>query len=254
MAENGFVTISIDDGHITDMRTAEMLQKYGLDATFYIPAKNSERPVMPEDRIKTLSRDFEIGAHTVNHLRLPPLSDQEARSELQDGKKWLEDLTGKPVPSFCYPGGKFNSKILDMVKEAGYLGARTCMFNLTEFPNDPFLWGVSTHASNHSLNIQLRHALLEKNFSGAWNFLTKFKASSDWLAHFMLSVEHVAQHGGIAHLYLHSWEIDQNRDWERLEQAFSGVAKDRKLKRVTNGELFLMRTQRNGKSHVPSYN
>ena len=60
-----FVTISIDDGHVTDLRTAELLTKYGLQATFYICARNPERPVMELAQIRELAKAFEIGAHTL---------------------------------------------------------------------------------------------------------------------------------------------------------------------------------------------
>ena len=33
-AKEKYVTISVDDGHPTDMRTVDLLHKYGLTATF----------------------------------------------------------------------------------------------------------------------------------------------------------------------------------------------------------------------------
>jgi peptidoglycan/xylan/chitin deacetylase (PgdA/CDA1 family) len=36
-AKEKYVTISVDDGHPTDLRTVDLLHKYGLTATFYIP-------------------------------------------------------------------------------------------------------------------------------------------------------------------------------------------------------------------------
>jgi peptidoglycan-N-acetylglucosamine deacetylase len=237
------VTFSIDDGHPSDLRTADLLQEYGLKATFYIPARNAEREVMPETQIRDLSRNFEIGAHTLNHVRLTRLPRKDAWIEVYDGKRWLEDLTGKPVKSFCYPGGKFDNKVAAMVKEAGFLGARTCRLNLTSFPKNPFLWGVSTHACLYHPFVQIRHALLEKNFSGAWNFVAAYSGTSDWLQHFLTTLKQVGKRGGIAHLFLHSWEIDNWGQWARLETAFEAVAGMRNLRRVTNDELFAIPSQ-----------
>ena len=243
MQREAFVTFSVDDGHPLDMRTADLLQKYGLKATFYIPARNAEREVMPESQIRDLSRNFEIGAHTLNHVRLAGLPRQQMRAELQDGKRWVEDLTGKPATAFCYPGGKFDNDVLAEVEEAGFVGARTCMFNLTSFPKNPFLWGVSTHACSHPALIQVRHALLEKNFSGAWNFVTAYRAATDWLDHFQAGLKHVSEQGGVAHLYFHSWEIEELKDWAKLETALATVAKMTTLRRITNGELFAIPSQ-----------
>ena len=243
MQREAFVTFSVDDGDPSDLRAADLLQKYGLKATFYIPERNAERAVMAEHQIQDISRRFEIGAHTLNHVRLTAVSREQAWTELRDGKKWVEDLTGQPARSFCYPGGKFDHYILKLVEQAGYSGARSCMFNLTNFPQNPFLWGVSTHAHSHTRLVQLRHALLEKNLAGAWNFVTVFAGKTDWLEHFLSAVKQVSERGGIAHLYFHSWEIDQFKDWARLESAFDAVGKMPNLVRVTNGELFAMPSQ-----------
>ncbi len=240
--QNGhcYITISVDDGHSTDLRMAQLLDQYGLKATFYIPARNPERPVMPESQIAELSRRFEIGGHTLNHLPLKSMPEAQAWSEISDGKKWLEDLQGKAVLSFCYPQGKFDKQAVALVRKAGFLGARTCLFNLNDFPQDPFVWGVSTQAYSHRAHVQIRHALLEKNFRGAWNFVAHYKGITDWPAHFLFSLHQVEKSGGIAHLFLHSWEIDQQGQWKEVESLFRDISKCKKAVRVTNGELFQM--------------
>jgi peptidoglycan/xylan/chitin deacetylase (PgdA/CDA1 family) len=233
-----FVTISIDDGDVTDFRTAELLNKYGLKATFYIPARNPERPVMSTSQVRELATQFEVGAHTLNHAPLKSLSDKDAWLEIRQGKEWLEDTIGAPAVSFCYPQGKFNRSTPALVKKAGFVGARTCLFNLHSFPRDPFLWGLSTHAYSHSRMIQVRHAALEGNFAGILNFVTIYNGTTDWLQHFLYALDYVEQHAGIAHLYLHSWEIDELGQWERLEAVFAAISRHSGFSKLTNGALF----------------
>jgi peptidoglycan-N-acetylglucosamine deacetylase len=240
-----FVTISIDDGDVADVRTAELLHKYGLQGTFYIPARNPERPVMPIGQIQELAAHFEIGAHTLNHAPLKSLSDSDAWQEISQGKQWLEDTIGVPAISFCYPRGKFNRTTPGLVKKAGFLGARTCLFNLHAFPQDPFLWGLSTHACFHSRFIQLRHAALEGNFAGILNFWSIYNGATDWQKHFQYALDHVEQHGGIAHLYLHSWEIEELGQWEQLEAVFAAISRHDNFSKVTNGALFQLWRMRN---------
>lgn len=67
------------------------------------------------------------------------------------------------------------------------------------------------------------------------------KGSVDWVENFKFSVEYVEKNGGIAHLYLHSWEIDQFNEWKRLEGLFRFLSGKKDLGPVTNGELFAMR-------------
>ena len=85
-----FVTISIDDGHPTDLRARDLLEKYGLKATFYVPARNQERAVMSQAELRSLGTRFEIGGHTLNHVPLKMLPKRQAWAEINDGKKWLD--------------------------------------------------------------------------------------------------------------------------------------------------------------------
>ena len=223
---SAFVTISVDDGHPTDLRTAELLCKYGLKATFYTPAMNDERAVMSPNDLRQLSTSFELGGHTLNHVSLPSLPRERAWAEIVNCKKWLEILTGKAVVSFCYPKGKFDRATAGLAKRAGFLAARTCLFNLHNFPEDPFRWGVSTHAYSHSHVVQMRHALLERNFAGAWNYWTTYKGTTRWQEQFIRALDHVIEHGGIADLGMHSWEIDAFGHWGVLESVLSPLRTD----------------------------
>ncbi|MGA8150813.1 MAG: polysaccharide deacetylase family protein [Terriglobales bacterium] len=232
-----YVTISVDDGYPADTKVAGLLQKYALQGTFYVPARNSEYPVMTPSQIRELSQQFEVGSHTYNHASLNSLPDEEARTEISSGKEWLEDILGQPVVSFCYPRGKFNRGTAALVEQAGFLGARTCLFNLHGFPKNPFLWGLSTHAGYHSRMIQVRHAFLERNFAGIRNYFGYYRGATDWQIHFLHALDYVEEHGGIAHLYLHSWEIEEFGEWTKLESVLQAISR-RSLTRVTNGSLF----------------
>jgi peptidoglycan/xylan/chitin deacetylase (PgdA/CDA1 family) len=241
-----YLTISVDDGSPLDSRVADLLNKYGLQATFYIPASNPERPVMEPSQIRELSQRFEIGGHTYHHAGLKSLPPEKAWAEIYDGKKWLEDLLGHSAVSFCYPQGKFNRSTPGLVKKAGFLGARTCLFNLNSFPRDPFLWGLSTHAYSHSRLIQLRHAAIEGNFAGMLNFLHTYNGTTDWQRHFFYALEHVERYGGIAHLYLHGWEIEETGQWDQLETVLAATSQRPGFSRVTNGGLFQLWNTING--------
>jgi peptidoglycan-N-acetylglucosamine deacetylase len=244
---NRYITVSVDDGAVEDPRAADLLRKHSLNATFYIPARNPERPVMAPAQIREIGKDFEIGGHTFNHISLDSLSDEKAKAEIADGKKWLDDLLGQASVSFCYPQGKFSSKTPALVKQAGYLGARTCRFNLHDVPANPFLWGLTTHACDHSAAIQVRHAILEGNFRGLRNFFSIYNSATNWQDHFFRGMRYVERYGGIVHLYFHSWEVNDLGQWDLLDSVLGSVAQ-RGFTSVTNGTLFRQWAQlRNGK-------
>jgi len=235
-----FVTVSVDDGHLTDLHTADLLARYGIRATFYVPARNPERPVISESQIRELAAAFELGGHTMNHVPLNSVPLVRAWEEVSSGKLWLENVLGRRITSFCYPRGKYSRRIAATVKKAGFLGARTCFLNRHDFPADPYSWGVSTQGRDHSRIIQLRHAFLERNFRGALNFLRIHKSTTDWATHFSYALDWVQANGGIAHLYFHSWEIAEAGEWDKLEGVLRRIRDQTDLNRVTNGELFAM--------------
>ena len=73
-----FVTTSWDDGHDLDHKLAGLLGHHGLRATFYVAPRNIELPRRERLRsrdLRALARDFEIGGHTLTHLRLTSLPD-----------------------------------------------------------------------------------------------------------------------------------------------------------------------------------
>jgi peptidoglycan/xylan/chitin deacetylase (PgdA/CDA1 family) len=232
-----YVTLSVDDGHPTDLRTVDLLHKYGLTATFYVPGGNAERVVMDAAQIRDIDRQFEVGSHTLNHIRLTHLTAQRAMQEIVDGKKFSEDTLGHEVIAFCYPGGKFNRRIEGQVAEAGFLAGRTCRYFLNDYPKNPFSWDISTYANTYPAYVQVRHCFLEFNFAGAYKYVTTFKSRVPWVAQFICALEDVSRNGGMAHLYFHSWEIDQNGEWDKLESLFK-IISQYPLKPVTNGFLY----------------
>lgn len=233
-----YLTISVDDGHPSDLRAAELLSRYGFAATFYVPGQRRGHPMLSEAEVRQLARSFDVGGHTLTHRTLRGLDRVTAGMEILEGKRWLEDVAGARTISFSYPRGKFDATTVDLVREAGYLGARTCWFNRNEIARDPYRCGTSTHATSHPIHIQIRHGLVERNWRGLADFVRVHRMKQDWEAHFLHAVDWVAARGGVAHLFLHSWEIDAHREWDKLERVLAQVAERTELLRVSNAQLF----------------
>ena len=232
------LTISVDDGHPLDLRTADLLAKYGLQATFYVPAGNAERPVMSPASLRDLATRFELGGHTYNHVPLKGMRRERLVQEVQGGKDWLDDLLGRSSTSFCYPRGAVDRAAVRAVASAGYTGARTCRLNLTRVPRDRFMVGVSTQAHAHSRLVQARHALVEGNVEGAVRFARVHHLAVRWDEHFRHALDWVERRGGVAHLYLHSWEVDADGEWHALERVLRQATMRKDLTPITNGALF----------------
>lgn len=66
-----------------------------------------------------------VGAHTVRHPMLTHELEQNARWEIAECRRHLQELCGNEVVHFAYPAGDYNGKVVQMVREAGYSSAVT---------------------------------------------------------------------------------------------------------------------------------
>lgn len=228
------VTTSWDDGHVLDLRLAELLKKYDLRGTFYIAPKNREfksAELLRDPQIRKLGEDFEIGAHTMTHPRLGKISAKEADWEIGESKIYLENLLQKPVESFCYPGGSYNFINARQVKKHGFRLARTIdRFSFTTGKN-PYELPTSIDAYNHYSDV-LRIA--------SFTHFNPFKLAvyyRKWDRLAMAMFDRTAKRGGVMHIWGHSWEIDRHGMWESLEKVFAHISKRPDVKYVSNKEL-----------------
>lgn len=228
--KGSIVTTSWDDGDILDLRMGELLLKYGMTGTFYISPRDRESTIedrLTNEQLKKLSDNFEIGAHTMTHPHLTDLSDDEARKEIVESKEYLEKVIGTSVTSFCYPAGYFDARIARMVKEAGFALART-VERFTYTIGDPYSVPTTLHAYRH--------------WSDAWPILKKvglkkfFRCYLHW-DDLAIELFDSMPDGGIFHLWGHSWEVEKNKDWARLERVLKHISLKGNVLYKTNGEL-----------------
>ena len=133
------VGITLDDGYQNNVRNAlPVLIKNGFTATCYgvsgmIGGTNSwDHGIVAEKPLMTLNdwrtwRDagMDIGSHTRTHAKLTELTPEEARAQIADSRKELEQAVGCEVRHFCYPYGWYGPEHQAMVREAGYATATT---------------------------------------------------------------------------------------------------------------------------------
>jgi peptidoglycan-N-acetylglucosamine deacetylase len=233
------ITTSWDDGHPLDLRVAELLARYGLPGTFYVPLSNS-RPTLSPAEIRGLSQQFEIGAHTVNHIRLKGLKDSLAEREVVDSKKQLEDILGKPCSMFCFPAGSYSKFHFRMLRDAGFVGARTVELLSLERPriaNGIAAVPTTIQAYPHRTGSYLRNAAKRVSVDAVWN-LIRGSSAKGWSAFANVLLERAAVIGGVFHLWGHSWEIEEEGQWQVLGETLAAISEYRKYASLlTNMEL-----------------
>jgi len=103
----------------------------------------SECLMLTEEMIANLiAHGIDIGGHTVTHPILARLDDAAAQREIEDNKRDLESVIGRPVELFAYPNGKygadFDERHASMVRAAGYRAAFTTATGAAAQHHDPF--------------------------------------------------------------------------------------------------------------------
>ena len=221
------VTTSWDDGHKLDLKLANLLQKYNIKGTFYIsPFYLKDR--LSETEIKQLDRYHEIGAHTLTHVDLRSISIKEAENEIGNSKLYLEKVLGHELNMFCYPKGLYNEQIKKIVRNYGFLGARTCNYGSFKLPTDPFEWQITLLTSNGSPLMAVKTILNSK---------IPIKAILDWEIRAKLLFDVFLRKGGVYHIWGHSWEIEQHDEWDKLERLLDYVSGKNEVQYRTNGEI-----------------
>ncbi len=131
------VAITFDDCYRDNLVAARTLAEFGLPACFFIPTgfvgtehtfewdrTLKKMPNLSWADVEEMARlGHEIGSHTVSHVDMGKVSDDQARDELVQSKKTIEARLHRPVRWFAYPfGGRANFKAerLPLVYEAGY--------------------------------------------------------------------------------------------------------------------------------------
>jgi peptidoglycan/xylan/chitin deacetylase (PgdA/CDA1 family) len=78
---------------------------------------------------------WELDSHTLTHPDLTGLGDTDLHHEVAGSRAALRHQFGVPVDFFCYPSGRFDERVVGVVKAAGYLGATSTRYGLAR-PGD----------------------------------------------------------------------------------------------------------------------
>jgi peptidoglycan/xylan/chitin deacetylase (PgdA/CDA1 family) len=94
-----------------------------------IPANLGKEVILSWDQVREMSDNgIAFGAHSVTHPILTKMPLEQARREVIESKRHIEEKIGKSVTTFSYPNGEptdFNDDIKEILKENGFTCAVT---------------------------------------------------------------------------------------------------------------------------------
>ena len=216
------LTLSYDDGVNTDIRMIELMEKYGIKCTFNLNSnKFGNEGVtqigkrLPKSMVQTVYKHplCEVATHSCTHSALTKLPECVMMSEIIDDRRELEKMFGCVVRGHAYPYGGYNDLVVDGLKKAGIVYARTveshCTFKL---PEDWLRWGPTCHHNEPKL----------------MNLVDKFVNESVGLN----------SDGWLFYLWGHTYEFPKYNNWNVIEKFFEEISRNDDIWFATNIEVY----------------
>lgn len=223
------VTFSYDDGVTQDVRMIELMNKYGIKGTFNL---NSELlgtgmfltnpsfrlchyKIRPED-VRDLYAGHEVAVHTLTHVNLTTVDDQEVIRQVEQDRLKLSELAGYEVVGMAYPCGGVNNddRVAKVIREN--TGVKYCRTTTT---NNSF----AVQSNSYRFNPTSYHHDYE---------------SMTQLAQKLIEMK--PEEPQIFYIWGHSYEQDcSSEHWVRLEEFFKLISGHDDIFYGTNAEVLL---------------
>ena len=218
------LTLSYDDGVEQDIELMRLLKKYGVKCTFnlnsgWYPPEGTTYPAgtihrrMTESKVTELYSDpfAEVAGHASTHPFLDQLAPSQAMKEVVDDRIALEKQFGKLVRGFAYPYGTFNDDVVEILRLAGIVYARTVISHHSfDLPKDWLRLGATCHHDDPLL-MELGN-----------KFVNETPSRDSWLFY----------------LWGHSYEFEQHDNWQVIEDFLALTSGKDDVWYATNLEVY----------------
>lgn len=189
------LTMSYDDGKIQDERLIDIFDRYGIRGTFNLNYGLMEREQTPprvgRAQVAELYRNHEVATHCLTHPTIERCPLVEAAREILEDRKGLESLTGRLVRGHAYPNGSYSEEIKLLFRQLGIAYARVVEARADyKLPADPLEWHPTCHHNDPEL---MKKAEFFANFAKR-------------------------QYLKLMYVWGHSYEFDNNDNWEVIEE------------------------------------
>lgn len=215
------ITLSYDDGTVTDKRLTEIADTYGLKCTFNICSecfteKGGNDKFTRSEAFEFYGRSgHEVAVHGAKHMSLTELNSGLIARELTHDKDNLERLFGRIMYGMAYANGDYNDRVTEIVRNSGLHYARTTVStDAFEIPENFLAWHPTCHHDSPRLNELIEEFLADGYNPYFWGNKPK-----------------------LFYLWGHSAEFERNDNWNMLENFGKKVGKREDIYYATNGEI-----------------
>ena len=226
------VTFSYDDGPKFDLRLAEIFDRYGMKATFNLAAValDAERSdwhmTAKEVQEHILAKGHEIAVHGEHHLAPGKLRPVDGIREFLNCRIRLEQTFGRIIRGAAYPNsgirqmdtGNSYEKVRSYLADLDFAYARTLAGDNDAFrlPEDFLAWMPSAHHDNPAV----------------FSYIEKFKNAG-----YGPDVYGDSRYPRLLYIWGHSFEFENNGNWDRIEKICQALAGMEDTYYATNIEI-----------------
>lgn len=204
------LTMSYDDGKAADRRLVEIFNRYGVRGTFHINSGLlgiGDR--IPENEVAELYKNHEISAHTLTHPTIARSPKEQLLYEIVEDRKNLEKIAGYTVRGMSYPNGSYTSYIKELLPFLGIEYSRTVNSTGTfSMPDDLLEWNPTCHHNKGLMQL-------------ADDFIQL----------------HKQQYLYMMYVWGHSYEFDNDQNWDLIETFCDYVGNRDEIWYATNIEI-----------------
>ena len=220
------VTFSFDDGVVQDRRLVKLFNKYGFKCTWNINSALLNFPGQITDRghtadyskidiyeVKSLYQGHEVAVHSLFHPDLRQESDDSVRLNIETDRLILEKLVGYPIIGMAYPGGVFDDRVVDIIKNKTAIKYSRTIQNTYNFDRQDDL--LRFNPTVHSMDFDNLSKLIDK--------FIEMKPEDDQ----------------ILFIWGHAYELDFEDKWDRFEEIVKKLAHRDDIFYGTNKEVLI---------------
>ena len=216
------VTLSYDDGMVFDEKLIGILDRYGLKCTFNLNSEFFANEPGGRRLTKELATELylnsrhEVAVHGARHLSLAEVGTETATRDVIADRENLEKQFGRIIKGMAYANGSYNDTVVEILRNCGIHYARTVIAtNGFDIPTDWLRMPTTCHHTAANLDELTNEFLNAKEAAYYWGNSPK-----------------------LFYLWGHSYEFNDNNNWEIIENFAKKVGNRDDIWYCTNGELY----------------
>jgi len=222
------ITFSYDDGVTQDKKLIDILNRYGLKATFNINSQllgkentleiecqNINHTKIKRSEIKDVYEGHEVAVHTLTHPNLTKLDESEIIRQVEEDRKNIEALVGYNVVGMAYPCGGINNNdyVAKVIKDNTKIRYSRTITSTHRFDLQDNLL---------RFNPTVHHMKWDEMFILADRFINLNAITPQ-----------------IFYIWGHSYEFDIHNTWSRFDEFCSLISNKEEIFYGTNREILL---------------